>query len=189
MAIFSNYLRDERLARIADYVVGEVADIGCGPAMSYERNRDKIARYVGVDRDERLLEETGKQYPDARFFTRDLDKDELDLPGKFDSIIMAAVIEHIFNLKHLFLEAKKHLKPGGTIVVTTPTIFGNDVVHRLGTFLGIFSQHAADDHIVVFNRKRLEILAREFGLDLERYERFEFGCNQLAVFRDRDGQP
>ncbi len=71
------------------------------------------------------------------------------------------------------------------LLVTTPTPFGNDIVHRLGAAIGLFAKAAADDHIVIYNRQRFEILAKEFDLKLERYESFGFGCNQLAILRIR----
>ena len=58
------------------------------------------------------------------------------------------------------------LKPNGRIVLTTPTVIGNDLVHRLGASVGLFSQDAQDDHIVIFNKRRFEVLANEVGLDL-----------------------
>ena len=54
-------------------------------------------------------------------------------------------------------------------------------MHRTGARLGLFSKVAADDHIVIYNKKRFQILASDFGLSIERYERFQFGCNQLVI--------
>ena len=69
------------------------------------------------------------------------------------------------------------------MVLTTPTPFGNDVVHCLGAKVGLFSSVAADDHIAIFNRKRPEIFAGEFGLELVEHRTFQVGCNQVAVLQ------
>ena len=98
--------------------------------------------------------------------------DRLPVDGKYDTIILLAVIEHIFNLKFLFYQIVSLLAENGQIVPTTPTPFGNDVVHRLGTKVGLFNKEGGqDDHIVIFNRKRLEILAAEFDLEVSQYQR------------------
>ena len=75
------------------------------------------------------------------------------------------------------------MKPGGRLVITTPTNFGNDVVHRAGSLIGLFSKVARDDHISIFNRKRFEVFANECGLEVELYRFFQFGCNQLVILQ------
>lgn len=74
------------------------------------------------------------------------------------------------------------LKPSGKLIVTTPTPFGNDVVHAIGGSLGLFAKSAVTDHVVIYNRRRFKILENEFNLKLTKYKQFQFFCNQLAVF-------
>lgn len=181
--LLSNYIRDVRMNKIRPYVRGDVLDVGCGRATIWEKFGDRIDTYVGVDRNSRLVEELKGKFPDADFRAMDLDEGRLGFDKKFDTILMIAIIEHVFNQKHLFREVIRHLKPGGSIVVTTPTPFGNDIIHHLGTVIGLFAKTAADDHIVIYNKKRFEIVAKEFDLRLERYESFAFGCNQLAILK------
>ena len=100
----------------------------------------------------------------------------------FCAVPKAVVIWEIWvNLKHLGNGFTRALKPRGQVILTTPTPFGNDVVHRVGAMLGLFSQTAVDDHIVIFNRKRLEIFAKEAGMQLISHRLFQIGCNQLAL--------
>jgi hypothetical protein len=105
----------------------------------------------------------------------------------FALFLRCAVIEHIFNLKHLGHGLALALRPGGRVILTTPTPFGNDVVHNLGAKLGLFSQVAVDDHIVIFNRKRLQIFAGEAGLVLAAHKLFQLGCNQFAILEKPGG--
>ena len=181
MPLLSNHIRDWRLEKAKPFIRGDVLDLGCGSALAKTRFAPQISHYVGVDRDEIHVKDLAEQFPDAKFYARNLDEDSLDFGSKFDTVLMLALIEHVFNQKQLLGEVVKSLKTGGRIIITTPTVFGNDVVHRVGSAVGLFAKSAADDHIVIFNRKRLEILANEFGLRLAAYSRFEFGCNQLAV--------
>jgi hypothetical protein len=85
---------------------------------------------------------------------------------------MIAVIEHIWNQKFLFEQIIEPLNPGGKIVITTPTPFGNDIIHHIEAALGVFAKAAVEDHIDIYNKQRFNNLAREFELRLESYKRF-----------------
>ncbi|MDD5748893.1 MAG: class I SAM-dependent methyltransferase [Actinomycetota bacterium] len=161
--------------------MGDILDIGCGEANILKMFDYKIKNYVGIEYDSTLVEKLNEKYPDARFFQKDLDEDYLNLDMEFDAILLISVIEHILNLKHLLKECRMYLKPNGKIIIVTPTVTGNDIVHSLGAILGLFSKHARDDHIVIFNRKRLDNLATTLNLRIEKYRKFELGCNQLVI--------
>ncbi|RMD58309.1 class I SAM-dependent methyltransferase [Candidatus Woesearchaeota archaeon] len=179
MGILSNWLRKKRTRITFPYVEGSVLDIGCGPASILEACKDKIDSYVGFEYDESLVKQLNSKFPYARFFQKDLEEDKFELDCKFDRILLVAVIEHIFNQKRLIEECLSYLKPEGKIVITTPTVFGNDVVHRLGSTLGLFKKDT--EHIVIYNKNRFRILACKFNLRIEEYRKFELGCNQLVV--------
>ena len=183
MGLLSETVKRKRLERIAPYVRGDVLDVGCGPALVLARLADRITSYTGIDCNAARIERLRSQYPEYDFLCRDLDDERLDLPQQFDAILLVAVIEHVYNQKHLLKQIIPLLKPEGQIVITTPTPFGNDVVHRLGAALGLLSKDAAHDHIVLYNRRRFEMVARDFGLVLAEYRRFQCGCNQVAVLR------
>ena len=125
----------------------------------------------------------GASFPQAKMYRRNLDKDPLDLNMRFDVVSMVALIGQIWNQRFLFEQIIAHLKPRGKIVITTPTPFGNDIVHRLGAKLGLFAQSAVDDHMVIYNKLRFKNVAPEFNLKLEEYRTFQFFCNQLVVLK------
>jgi len=94
---------------------------------------------------------------------------------------MIALIEHLFNQKFVMDEIAKSLKIGGKVIVTTPTPFGNDVVHRIGAPLGLCSKNAANGHIVIYNKLRFTTLANEVGLVVKSHKFFQLYCNQVVV--------
>lgn len=189
MGFLSGFLQKRRIRILEPYINGDVLDIGCGDASVYSTYKDRINSYYGVEFDKSVVEQLSKKYRRARFFQKDLDEDSLNLGRSFDTIVLLAVIEHIYNQKHLVQELIDHLKPGGKIIMTTPTVWGNDVVLRIGGRLNIFSSDRGyDDHKVVYSRQRFEILARNFSLEVERYRTFQFGCNQFVVFRKQTGR-
>lgn len=181
MALLTNYLIDARMSRIAPYIRGDVLDLGCGRAEILQKYGGKLDSYCGVEYSEDSVRTLRDAHPAASFLVRNLDQDRLGLDRRFDCVLMVALIEHLFNQKHVMDEVASVLKPGGTVVLTTPTPFGNDVVHRFGATLGLFSKAAVDDHIVIYNHHRLKLLARETGLQLTNYYTFQFGCNQFAT--------
>ena len=183
MALLTKRLQAARYGRIQPHIRGRVLDLGCHRGLIYEQHRDAIEAYCGVDYDQEIVEENRQRFPDARFELRNLDDDDLDLGETYDTVLMVALIEHLFNQKHVFEQVKEALAPGGTVVITSPTPIGNDVVHASGSKLGLFAKDATDDHVIVFNRRRLAILADEVGLRLDEHRYFQVRCNQLALFR------
>lgn len=181
LGLLSGYLARTRYGRVAPLIVGDVLDIGCQHGLLKEQFADRIDSYVGIDIDEDAVRIARERHPECEFHRLDLDEEDLPFDARFDTIVMIAVIEHVFNLKRLAKGIARSLRPGGRLLLTTPTPFGNDVVHRIGSRLGLFSRVAADDHIVIFNRKRLDIFATEVGLSLLQHRTFQLGCNQLAV--------
>lgn len=181
MAKLSGMLSGWRHRMVVPYVKGRVLDIGCGNAMMLQKHHSNIDRYVGVEFSPARVERLAEQFPEATFISRDLDRQPLALDERFDTILLIAVIEHIWNQKFLFEQIIDLLHPGGKIIVTTPTPFGNDMIHPLGAAMGIFAQSAVEDHIVIYNRRRFRNLAREFALRLLVYRRFQFFSNQLVI--------
>lgn len=181
MGALSGWLQKRRTGLLGDYIEGDVLEIGCGSAITLDMYDSKIKGYVGIEYSADDVKKLKKKYPQAKFFQRDLDTDQLHLNKKFDTIISLAVMEHIFNQKFSFEELLKHLKPDGRIIITTPTPLGNDIVHRLGSRLGLFDREHHDDHIVIYNKERFGVLAQEFNAKIEKYKKFQLGCNQLVV--------
>lgn len=183
MNLLSKSLKKTRLKKINPYIYGDVLDLGCGDGSVYKRYQHKIKTYYGIEVDKQKVKNLQKKYLQAKFYYRDLDTDLFNINQKFDTILLLAVIEHIFNQKHLFIQIKKYLKTSGQIIITTPTYFGNDIIHNYGSFLGLFDKKAHDDHIVIYNKNRFNTLCQEFNLRIKLYKKFQFHCNQLVVLK------
>jgi len=108
---------------VEDYLTeGEkVLDLGCGNGRWFKLFQKKKIDYVGVDFSEELIKVAKRNYPQAKFQTADILK--LPFPDNcFDKIYSIAVLHHIpseeLRLKSL-KEAKRVLKPGGILILTT----------------------------------------------------------------------
>jgi 2-polyprenyl-3-methyl-5-hydroxy-6-metoxy-1,4-benzoquinol methylase len=178
----SGRLRDARYQQVLPYVRGAVLELGCGTSPLPSEHRQLFTSYTGSDVDSELMQRLAAEHPEHRYGAVDLDHEDIPSEwGTFDTILVAAVIEHLFNLELVMRRLSAALSPAGRIVMTTPTPFGNDVVLPLTARLGITSADAFTDHINILNKRRFELLASEVGLELVHYRRFQLGMNSLAV--------
>ncbi len=187
MPLLTLALKRARLEKAAPFVHGDVLDLGCGPADLLARAEDRIASYTGIENNARALGMNRKRFPGHTFLQMNLETDPIGVERRYDVIVLTAVIEHIRNQEFLFGQLAPLLKPGGRVVLTSPTPFGAGVVHRLGAVIGLFSREAADTHEAPCSRRRFEALARAAGLRIKVYRRFQCGLNQLLVLA-RDGE-
>lgn len=181
MPLFSELLAQRRHATIARHVRGDVLDLGCGNARTFEYFGSRLSSYCGIEREAEQIDYLRERFPEAMFLCRDLDSERLDLPATYDCIVMTAIIEHLFNQRFVMEQVADALRPGGVVLATTPTPLGNDLVHKVGAAIGLFAKSAVEDHIVIYNRHRFQILAREVGLHLRYHRYFQLFCNQIAV--------
>jgi SAM-dependent methyltransferase len=173
-----------RIKIILPYVRGRVLDVGCG----WARIPGLLApeqRYVGVDGNAEALAFDRGKYPQHRFLLRDVDRQPLDLgEERFDTVVMTAVIEHLHVPQHILDEIHSVLAPGGVLLITTPTPFG-DWLHRIGDPLKLFYSEAVVAHVQIFDRQALHRIVAERRYDAVHYQSFAWGANQLLVCRPR----
>jgi SAM-dependent methyltransferase len=96
---------------------GDLLDLGCGAGRLWSFVAGQFDRYLGVD----VVRHDG--FPDAGEFHRvDLDTGRVDLP---DAVAAAAVavetIEHVENPRALARELTRLARPGGLVLITTPS--------------------------------------------------------------------
>jgi 2-polyprenyl-3-methyl-5-hydroxy-6-metoxy-1,4-benzoquinol methylase len=176
--LLSSWLNKKRDYLSKRYIRGDVLDVGGGKATIYTRYKNMMKSYVCIEKNEDIIKSLKRRgVPVVKL---DLDIDFIKDKKRYDTILLLAVIEHIFNQKHLFIQLKKVLGQKGKIIITTPTIVGN-FVHMIGSKIGFFDKDAHDDHIVIYSKDRFNTLAKEMNLRLSYYKRFQFGCNQIAI--------
>ena len=168
---------------MAPYLRGDVLELGCGSSPVITRLQPGQP-YVGVDWRADAVGELRARYPRYEFYERDIDTQPLALPSRFDTVVLLAVIEHLRRPEHLFAQLCGVLRPGGRVVMTSPSAWGNRL-HGWGAQVGLFSREAADEHYSIFSRAGLEARIRPHGLALVAFRYFELGCNQLFVCQVR----
>jgi 2-polyprenyl-3-methyl-5-hydroxy-6-metoxy-1,4-benzoquinol methylase len=98
-----------------------ILDLGCGNG-SFSNVLNQLGYdVVGVEESESGIAIAQQQYPDCQFIEASIyDLPYSQLEPTFDVVISVEVIEHLFDPKQLIRSAKKCLKPGGSIILTTP---------------------------------------------------------------------
>jgi SAM-dependent methyltransferase len=177
--LLSRFVRERRYQAVSPYIIGDVLDLGCGLAELTELLKPG-QDYTGVEHRADLVDRNRRCFPQFTFHCLDLERDALDLGRVFDTVAMVAVVEHLKNPEHIFNYIPGHLKPGGRLVITTPSPFGG-AIHALGSQFGLFYREARDDHETMFSRPALEPRLSRSGLQIIRYKKFLLGGNQLFV--------
>jgi len=171
-----------RLGEVVRYVYknDEILDFGCGhQAYLLSAVKDKIKKGIGIDYDCK-----GKKIAPNIEIRNFHFKTKLPFIDKsFNRIFLLAVIEHmeVYSSALLFHEFSRLLKPGGQIILTTPTSFGKTILEFLAFKLNVISRLEVGDHKKYYNKKDLENLANNYGLKIESYKTFMFGGNSICV--------
>jgi SAM-dependent methyltransferase len=171
-------LSQMRFKKIIQYVPynSSVLDLGCGYYGSLLQFLEpKISFGVGVDISVNL--EAGS--PKLRLVKHDLNK-ALPLENdRFDVVISLANLEHLENYQGVFQEFHRVMKPGGFLLLTTPTPFAKPVLEFLSYEMKIISEEEIRDHKTYFNRDMLENYCRRVGFSHWEHKYFQVGMNNF----------
>lgn len=95
-----------------------LVDLGCGSGAMLGEAKRRNWRSVGVDASREVCDWLTKQGYIA--LHADLDSDRLPIDGAIaDVVTVSDVIEHCLDARHMLAEARRVLKPGGKILVST----------------------------------------------------------------------
>ena len=187
MPLLSNYLTQSRLSQVQKFLGKRILDVGCGHGELLDFFPPQVESVVFLDRSSerlpRLKARLSASQIQGEFLQGDIAKQVIHLePNSFDTVVMAALLEHLKSPDWAMKQVHSVLKPGGRLVITTPTPLGGKL-HRLGSYLGLTHREAAEEHERFFDFRGLKLLFERHGFRLDRYERFLAGLNQLAVGR------
>jgi ubiquinone/menaquinone biosynthesis C-methylase UbiE len=189
MPLLSRFLARARLSRVQKHLGAKILDVGCG----YGELLNFLPRCV---ESVTLLDSSDERLPKLRhrlarmpipttFLLGDISQEETGLPSSaFDTVVMAALIEHLKMPNSALRQVHRVLKMGGQLVLTSPMPFGGKL-HRLGSRVGLTFPEAAQEHDRFYDRESLARMLEGSGFAIERYERFLWGLNQLVVARKK----
>lgn len=172
-------LREMILSQIPDDAT-KILDVGCGSAWLaayYVDNTEKITVYsmdISLENPTRAL----KEYPFERHFA--IVADVYALPFRentFDCIIAAEVMEHTPDPKLFITNLLRILKPGGTLIVTTP--FNEKIPHSLCVHCNRATPHNA--HLHSFTEQKVRELL--VGQAMQNWKTITFANKALVKLR------
>jgi 2-polyprenyl-3-methyl-5-hydroxy-6-metoxy-1,4-benzoquinol methylase len=149
-----------------------VLDIGMGQHIieATERERWKHAKIVkiadytlGIDINEKLIDHIKSKGYNVRAVDA---TSEEDVGERFDVVFMGDVIEHVNNPDALLLFAKRHLSPGGKMLVSTPNpLYIRYIVKNVRDSMSTPNF----DHTCYITPANMNELCRRSGLALTHY--------------------
>jgi SAM-dependent methyltransferase len=182
--ILSPWVAGMRAKKVARHIPpnSKVLDVGCG-AGPLIRYLPAACSYIGVDQDVVAIEANRRIFPRVAFQVFDIFTTTYPFQEQsFDTIVMAAVIEHIHHPLHVMQELFRILKPGGRLIMTTPSPVGGHV-HTIMAFLGLLSRQAAEEHKGFYDFASIKKLIHPVGFILECYIPFQLRMNQLFIVK------
>ena len=123
------------------YVTGKrVLDLGCGEGYGSSMLAQKASSVVGVDISEEAVAHASGKYALDNLEFRAMPAERLSFPdGAFDVLVCFEVIEHVRDHMAVITETRRVLKPGGTLLLSTPN--KNVSSPRSPTPLNVFHYH------------------------------------------------
>jgi len=186
MTAFDRLLQRRRVDQASRFVErgAKVLDLGCAEGAFFSRRRDCAPGSMGIDpvlAADRLTK-NGFLLKSGTF-PQDMPPDA----GGFDAVVMTAVLEHV-PTEHLpaFSEAAaRYLRPDGLLILTVPSPRVDKILAalkrvRLADGLSLEQHHkfVTAATVRIFSPPRFAFL---------RHQRFQFGFNNLFVFRRGKG--
>jgi 2-polyprenyl-3-methyl-5-hydroxy-6-metoxy-1,4-benzoquinol methylase len=143
-----------------------VLDLGCGNGTLTARLHHAGYDMTGVDHSSSGIALARQQYPGIAFARHDL-HDELPAShvAMYDAVVAVEVIEHLLLPRRLIAAATAALRPGGTLIVTTP--YHGYLKNLVLALTDKFDEHWAPlrdyGHVKFFSRRTLTRLFEEYG--------------------------
>lgn len=155
-----------------------ILDVGCHDGALFRAISSRIEGGIGVD----PVVKRPACYGRFRFIRSTFPGVDL-ADVSFDIITLLAVLEHVdeASLESIRDECERLLTPGGTVIVTMPSPMVDRILEwlsraRLVTGMSIDEHHGSDPSAVLAVLSSGGLVAIYTG-------RFEFGLNNLMVFR------
>lgn len=143
-----------------------VLDLGCSSGQLAKLIKEQNNEVYGVELNTKAADLAEKRGIRVKIF--DLNDGIPFEDGLFDAVNAGEIIEYLYDTKFFFEECNRVLKPGGTLIVSTPNLnsFFNRVRVLTGGYLsqlGAFPDDHYGDQIRVFNLSKIEELCAHTG--------------------------
>ena len=186
MKTVDRWLQTWRIRKARPFIApgARVLDVGCADGALFEQLGSRIGAGVGLDPDlDSPVEGEGYRLVPGSF------PDGLEGEAPFDVITMLAVLEHVpaEGQEKMARGCSMHLRPGGHLVITTPSPLVDPILDLLAA-VRVIDGMSLDQHYG-FRPGDTPGIFVGHGLTLVTARRFQLGLNHLFVFRKDAGPP
>ena len=148
-----------------------VMDAGCGNGTFISLFQDRNWKLYGSDLSPTGIEVARRTFPNINFFLADgqtLYADFLATVGPVDVVLSTEVIEHIYDPRGFLRNCYDLLKPGGTVILTTPYhgYLKNVAISVLGKWDHHHTVFWDGGHIKFWSRATLSKLLEDEGFEI-----------------------
>ena len=179
--LLESLLRYFRFNKVKPYILPNpiILDLGCGHDAYL---LTKLSRYIGKGTGIDTSVNKVKIANNIRLIKGRVDKKLNFKNNSFGVVTCLATIEHVNRPKALLKEVYRVLKPGGIILITTPSIKNKPVLEFLANRLGALSKDEIKDHKRYFDPTTLEseLVKAGFKKQQVKIEYFQLGLNIFA---------
>ena len=105
---------------VKEYIHGDLIEPGCGEGRGIPVISSKINTYLGLDKNDTVIDNLKKKFPECRFLSMQFPPIANIENNSFDSCISFQVIEHIRDDQSFIKDIYRVLRPGGVAIITTP---------------------------------------------------------------------
>ena len=193
----------EPFARLVRFIFGSfyvphfkpltVVDIGCGPRIRFfnftQVTGIKLKKYIGIDSllDKDILLRFKKS---SSVILKDKNVNRvIDVPSNsVDCVVAFAYLEHIENPQEILQEMIRIVRPGGIVVITTPSDKAKPLLEFLSYYLHLISRREIDEHKRYFTKETLLDLVPKKILSQVTitHHYFELYLNNLLVIKKNE---
>jgi SAM-dependent methyltransferase len=104
-----------------EYIKGDVLEVGCGEGRGIDLVLPRAKSYSAIDKIADVIDQLKTKYPTGTFFSGNIPPLGPFADNSFDVVITFQVIEHIQDDVSFLKEIHRVLKPGGLVIITTPS--------------------------------------------------------------------
>ena len=154
------------LQRLSGYGVtqGSLLEIGCGDGDQLVEAELAGFRVTGIEYSPFAAEKARSKLKSGRVHVGDIHTVDLG-DERFDVCIMADVIEHVRSPRACLARVWERLKPGGCLLVATPSLDSWSAKLMGGSWMEL-----KPEHLSYFNRRTLESLLWQTGFEKVHFE-------------------
>lgn len=163
--------------RVTNMNYPRICDLGSGAGW-LTNVLNSFGPTVGVELSPQAVQQARERYPGPEFVCADATKWNPG-QGQFDVVVSQEVLEHIVDKAAYLRIARRSLKPGGCLIMTTPNLKVLDAIPELER-KAVWETQPVE---LPVDRKRLTALLTESGFKVIRTSSAVWGAGRMGIHR------